>query len=299
MAAPIATDPSDISRLRVMQRSDPDAAIRAVAQEFETLLAQQMLQAMRNVSFGDDGSGAHAGTYRQMLDGQLARSLTQGRGLGLADQLVAQLRGAPAQAGAVAADKTDMATPVRSSRPALRAPQAAATVPSGPVAPRNAVAEGPLARARSFVEQVLPYARSAAERLGVPVRAVIAHAALESGWGAHAPGDNFFGIKADASWRGARAALPTQEFEGGRMHGRVEPFRRYEGAAQAFDDYAAFLQRNPRYREALQQTDGPRFLNAVARAGYATDPAYADKLSRVYHSPLLDAALATEREQML
>jgi flagellar protein FlgJ len=269
-----------------------ESALHAVAKQFETLLAQQMLSSMRNVSFGDDGLGAHGGHYREMLDQQMAKALTQGKGLGVADQLVAQMRAAGLiQATPTAADKPDMTAlqlPSRGSMAARRPVEA----PTAPAAPVGNVGEGVAARISGFVERVMPYARAAAEALGVPVRAVVAHAALESGWGRHAPGDNFFGIKADARWNGAQAVRATQEFEGGRMVDARERFRSYEGASQAFDDYARFLQQNPRYREALARgEDGPAFLRGIAEAGYATDPDYADKLRRIHDSPHLDAAL--------
>ena len=286
-ATPLHTDLSGLSALRHQAARDPDAALHKAAQQFEALLTQQMLSAMRATSFGDDGAGKHGATYRQMLDGQLAQTLaSSGRGLGIAEALVAQLRGSRAQGESMDADNVAMNLPserIRAQRPAVA--EAAQTAPA--VRAVESVDE----RVQAFVERILPHAERAAAALGVPVRAVIAHAALESGWGAHAPGDNFFGIKAHTSWSGSASQRATLEFDGTALRPQHESFRNYSGVGAAFGDYVDFLRSNPRYSEALQSRDGLAFLQRVAEAGYATDPDYAQKLERVFRSPFLDAAL--------
>ncbi|WP_434654705.1 flagellar assembly peptidoglycan hydrolase FlgJ [Chromobacterium violaceum] len=140
---------------------------------------------------------------------------------------------------------------------------------------------------QAFVEEMLPHAQAAAARLGVTPDLVLAHAALESGWGRKplTRGDggnshNLFGIKADARWRGEVAASLTTEFIHGQKQSRVEPFRAYPDYRAAFDDYADLLASNPRYRAALGVGgDARAFAEALARGGYATDPDYAGKLA--------------------
>jgi flagellar protein FlgJ len=111
---------------------------------------------------------------------------------------------------------------------------------------------------------------------------VAAHAALESGWGRHAPGNNMFGIKAGSNWQGAVQALATMEVEDDVAHTRNERFRGYGDMAGSFEDYAGMLLDNPRYRRALNTgSDAQAFAQALQAGGYATDPAYADKLGRV------------------
>lgn len=135
---------------------------------------------------------------------------------------------------------------------------------------------------QAFLEAIRPHAEAAAARLGVAPELVAAHAALESGWGRHAPGNNMFGIKAGASWQGTVQALATMEVEDGVAHGRNERFRGYGDVAGAFEDYAGLLLDNPRYRRALNTgSDAQAFAHALQAGGYATDPAYADKLGRV------------------
>ncbi|WP_342120982.1 glycoside hydrolase family 73 protein, partial [Pseudoduganella sp. OTU4001] len=132
------------------------------------------------------------------------------------------------------------------------------------------------------LEAIRPHAEAAAARLGVAPELVAAHAALESGWGRHAPANNMFGIKAGGSWQGAAQALHTMEVEDGVPVARKERFRSYGDLAGAFDDYAGLLLDNPRYQRALNTgSDAHAFAQALQAGGYATDPGYADKLGRV------------------
>ncbi|MEQ9010677.1 flagellar assembly peptidoglycan hydrolase FlgJ [Algiphilus sp.] len=154
----------------------------------------------------------------------------------------------------------------------------------------NSVADSST-RAKNFVMNLLPEATVAARELGVPVRAILAHAALETGWGDKAPGNNYFGIKTHGSWSGAATTRQTLEYEGGAFRTSYAAFREYSSLSSGFGDYVAFLRSNPRYATAIATSSGEAFLQGVADAGYATDPDYAAKLKAVYKSPLLDAAL--------
>ncbi len=148
----------------------------------------------------------------------------------------------------------------------------------------EAIAEGsvPNEAQQAFLAAIRPHAEAAAARLGVAPELVAAHAALESGWGRHAPGNNMFGIKAGGNWQGAVQALDTLEVEDGVAHARNERFRGYGDLAGSFEDYAGLLLDNPRYRRALNTgSDAQAFAHALQAGGYATDPAYADKLGRV------------------
>lgn len=154
----------------------------------------------------------------------------------------------------------------------------------------------------AFVDAILPHARAAAQKLGVPAKVLVAQSALETGWGKHLPVDaqgranyNFFGIKADSSWQGAQQTVNTLEFEGGAMVARKAAFRTYDSVASSFNDFVQFLQENPRYRQALSTKGDPdAFARALQKAGYATDPQYADKLIAIMHSGRIpDAAPAS------
>jgi flagellar protein FlgJ len=141
---------------------------------------------------------------------------------------------------------------------------------------------------QQFLASIKPWAEETAAKLGVSAELVSAHAALESGWGQlplrGAAGDtnNLFGLKAGGNWRGAVAAASTTEFEHGAMLRKTEKFRSYPDAASAFRDYADMLTSNPRYQAALNTGgDARAFASGLAQGGYATDPNYADKLSKI------------------
>jgi flagellar protein FlgJ len=142
---------------------------------------------------------------------------------------------------------------------------------------------------QAFLERIAPWAREAADKLGVAPELVSAHAALESGWGQHpirtaagADSHNLFGVKAGAGWDGAVSETATTEYVGGAALATTARFRAYPDQASAFRDYADLLLANPRFRGALGAgANAQAFAQGLARGGYATDPAYADKLARV------------------
>ena len=138
-----------------------------------------------------------------------------------------------------------------------------------------------------FIERMWPHAQAAADELGVDPRTLIAHAALETGWGKYVPCNpdgscsfNLFGIKAGSRWQGDTVAVNTVEFEDGVAVRRHENFRAYNSPADSFRDYAALIKNNPRYVHALGAgDDAGKFATALQRGGYATDPNYAQKLT--------------------
>lgn len=137
-----------------------------------------------------------------------------------------------------------------------------------------------------FSQTIAPYAKDAARKLGTEPAILIAQAALETGWGAHViPGEsgassnNIFGIKATNRWQGDASQVTTLEFLGGRPINTKASFRRYPDIKSAFDDYVNFVTNNPRYSKALARaSDGDSYIRELAKAGYATDPKYAEKI---------------------
>jgi len=151
---------------------------------------------------------------------------------------------------------------------------------------------------REFVNRVWPHAVEAAKNLGVPPHFLVAHAALESGWGKseirRADGSssyNVFGIKAGRSWQGASVEVPTTEYVDGVAQTVREKFRAYGSYSEAFQDYASLLRNNSRFSGALGQQDGTQFARSLQQSGYATDPNYADKLGRIIGGATLRQAL--------
>ncbi|WP_050407357.1 glycoside hydrolase family 73 protein [Massilia sp. NR 4-1] len=140
-----------------------------------------------------------------------------------------------------------------------------------------------------FLASIRPWAAEAGERLGVAPDIVAAHAALESGWGQRplrlpggADSNNLFGIKAGGQWQGDSNPARTTEYEGGVAMKKVERFRSYPDQGAAFRDYASLLLENPRYQKALNAGNNARaFAQGLVQGGYATDPGYAEKLTRL------------------
>jgi flagellar protein FlgJ len=184
---------------------------------------------------------------------------------------------------------------------ALKSPRAAADTPV------SSAAEAPgFDSPESFVRELWPHVKQVARELGVEVRAILAQAALETGWGRHIPAGqdgrtsfNLFGIKADGRWSGDAVSKPTIEFDNGIPRRETARFRAYGSVAESVSDYLDFLRDNPRYDALGREGGSPRaFAESLARAGYATDPDYAVKIDRVAGSePMTRALEAIERAE--
>ena len=144
------------------------------------------------------------------------------------------------------------------------------------------------AHARAFIDRIGAPARAAARASGVPAELIIAQAALETGWGQRripaADGrdsHNLFGIKAGAEWNGAVTEVRTHEYIDGKRQVQTARFRVYPSYEQAFTDYARLIARSPRYAAVRSAPDAHAAARALQQGGYATDPAYADKLGAI------------------
>jgi len=139
---------------------------------------------------------------------------------------------------------------------------------------------------REFVDRMAPAAEYASAQSGVPAKLILSQAALESGWGRReilrpdgSTSHNLFGIKS-TGWKGRSVQTVTTEYEGGRKLHKHASFRAYDSYEEAFEDYARMLSTNPRYTKALSTArNAEQFAQGLQRAGYATDPHYARKLS--------------------
>lgn len=277
-AASLYSDTSGLTSLKKAAAAHDPTALREAARQFESLFTRMMLKSMRDASPGDSMfDSQETNFYRDMYDDQLAVHLSSGKGMGLADMLVQQLaRSAIGQSGTEASVAT------------AADPLATAKVDSSGAAASTAVT-GIANSPEQFVQKMLPYAQEAAAKLGVDPRTLIAHAALETGWGRSVPtaadgtaSNNLFGIKAGSQWSGDAVASRTLEFEDGIPVSKMERFRAYATPAQSFEDYATLLSSSARYAEARDTgSDFAAFADALQQGGYATDPAYAQKLSAV------------------
>ncbi|MGB7241018.1 MAG: glucosaminidase domain-containing protein [Sulfitobacter sp.] len=133
-----------------------------------------------------------------------------------------------------------------------------------------------------FIQAMMPHAMRVSQQTGLDPRIIIAQAAQETGWGKHAPGNNYFGIKSHGKPGGNSFA--TNEVVNGQTVRINDSFRGYDGMGDSVDGYAQFLQENPRYRDMLSAPDLEGQLAALGKSGYATDPNYANSVGSIAHS---------------
>jgi len=322
------TDFNQFTGLRAAANNRDPAALREVASQFEALFLQSMLKSMRDASMGDSlfGESDQMDMYQGMLDQQLSLEMASGSGVGLADMLVRQLgnadadhesqrsrdyplsgssRGYPAAPHKARAESAISSS--RAMKPGASGPeqigartarlQEHSELPQHSTGPRKVLPDW--SDPESFAREIWPHAERAARRLDVAPEAIVAQAALETGWGQHVMPDergessfNLFGIKAHGGWQGEQVSRRTLEFENGVPRPQTARFRAYSNVAATFSDYAEFLTDNPRYRAVSGHGDDVAgFANALQSAGYATDPQYANKITRVLESPTMQSVI--------
>lgn len=271
----LAMDAQGLDKLRLQAKQSPDQALKTAAQQFEQVFLNMMLKSMREAT-PQEGmfDSEQTKMFTGMLDQQLAQSISSGHGMGLADVMVRQLSNSSLTVDA-----------------ALR-PQAP-TLPSANPAIKNAVPSAYNENfQQDFVQKLMPHAQQASATTGIPAHLMVGQAALESGWGRReikmpdgSNSHNLFGIKAGANWQGKVTEVMTTEYHNGVANKQVEKFRAYDSYAEAFKDYASTLSKNPRYSEVVRPgNDAREFSQALQKAGYATDPNYAEKLNKVINS---------------
>jgi flagellar protein FlgJ len=249
---PSIFDQSALANIKRQVRSNDPAALKAAAQQFEAMFLQMVLKSMRDATpkeglFDNDQTRL----YEALLDQQMSQVLAARGGTGLAKIIESQL-----------------------SRHASPPTEAGADATVG-----------------GFIEKMMPHAAEASRTSGIPARYIVGQAALETGWGQSEPrgadgqpSHNLFGIKAGSNWNGPTVEATTTEYVDGVARKRTERFRAYGSYAEAFKDYANLLTGNPRYAEAIGSSDAAGFARGLARGGYATDPAYAEKLTRIINA---------------
>jgi flagellar protein FlgJ len=256
-----------LASLRSAAAQDPQRAVKEAAKQFEALFMQELMKSMRQATMASrllDNEGTKLGT--EMMDTEFAgkmSGLPGGLAAAIERQLSRQMSSAVDAPRAV--NRTTQTTPLR-----------------------------PPASAGEFVSMHGDAAKRAEQATGIPATFMVAQAAHETGWGKKqirtADGSNsfnLFGIKATADWKGPVARITTTEYVDGRPRKLTQSFRVYSSYEESFADYARLMRTSPRYREVVARADDARqFAQGLQRAGYATDPAYAEKLGRVINTTL-------------
>lgn len=290
-SAALYSDFGNLASLRTQARQDAGGSLHEVASQFESLFVQMMLKSMREATMEGGLFDSNAlDSYEQMYDQQLAVELSRHGGIGLAEVIVEQLRSdkaTPASGGeappALSLQPEAGSAPVSLEAYRARALPTRTAMPAAQVEETEPATE--VATPGGFLQAFATPARRAAAELGVDASVLLAQAALETGWGRHVAADhrgsshNLFNIKAGPGWDGPTVRVPTLEYRDGVAVRETAEFRAYGSADEAFSDYVSLIGGSPRYETALEHAaDAPRYLQELQRAGYATDPAYADKI---------------------
>jgi len=274
----LAADANSLGKLKFQAGKDSPAAIRETAKQFESLFMRELIKSMREATMKSgmlDNPGSDLGT--DLLDQQFAVQMS-GQPGGLSDLIAAQLS---RQMGVAVPDGALNAGP-------LTAPPMSTLQKSSSLAAYSASAVKPTSSQSQFVERHTAAAIRIEKESGIPASYMVGQAGHETGWGKHnirlrdgTSSHNLFGIKAGAGWTGKVAEVTTTEYVNGVAEKRVAKFRAYASSDESFRDYARLITQSPRYAQVTQQTGSAHaFATSLQKAGYATDPHYAAKLSR-------------------
>jgi flagellar protein FlgJ len=287
----LAADAQSLAHLKMEAGKSTPAAIKETAKQFESLFMRELIKSMREATAKSgllDSPGADLGT--DLLDQQYAVQMS-GQPGGLSDLIAQQLTrqlGVQNSSEPTPAKTTDTTELFGAPAPVLKStPELARTV-----VPKSS--RGPTEVQANFVRQHSEVANKVEKATGIPASFMLGQAGHETGWGQFqikmkggAPSYNLFGIKAGPGWSGKVAEVTTTEYVDGVPQKRVAKFRAYDSYEDSFRDYSRLINESPRYAKARLQTSSPQaFASGLQKAGYATDPDYAAKLSRAINTTL-------------
>jgi flagellar protein FlgJ len=280
----LAADARSLNNLKMQAGLKTPEAIKEAAKQFESLFMRELIKSMREATMKSgmlDSPGGDLGA--DLLDQQFSVQMS-GRPGGLSDLIAKQLTRQMESANPGNAE-----LPVKPAAAPISALNKAASLAA--YGAQNPASAGTHKQA-GFVAMHTETAAKVAKSSGIPSSYMLGQAGHETGWGKHeikqadgSPSFNLFGIKAGASWTGRVAEITTTEFINGTARKTVAKFRAYDSYEASFKDYAQLITKSPRYAQASQQTGSPMaFATSLQKAGYATDPDYAAKLSRAIHT---------------
>ncbi len=273
----LAADASSLNKLKLQAGQSSPAAIKETAKQFESLFMRELIKSMREATMKSgmlDSPGANLGT--DLLDQQFAVQMS-GQPGGLSELIAAQL------SRQMGVSPADTATSGKNAALPLSSLQRASSLSAyGKNLP------APTLNQSNFVARHTEAAIRIEKETGIPASYMVGQAGHETGWGQHEikmrggkSSYNLFGIKADPSWKGKVAEVTTTEYVNGVAEKRVAKFRAYDSYDESFRDYSRMITQSPRYAKASQETGSAfAFASSLQKAGYATDPNYATKLSR-------------------
>lgn len=302
-------DQNSLSSVKGMGRKNDPEALREISKKFEAMFVQQMLKSMRdaNAVFGEDNvfSSKETEFHQEMMDQQMVLNLTSGEGIGLAKTMFQQMQKLYGHPVAPGAESDSIKTLERNLRPLSITPFGPSIKPLASALNETSVRTGTKTAVaqtqEEFLTKMKPYAEKAAAELNVGTDVLLAQAALETGWGKHLIHDtqgnnsfNIFNIKA-MGWQGKSVTVNTLENKQGVTQQERAGFRQYDDYAQSFADYVSLIKNNTRYKDALAVgDDSAAYAEALQKAGYATDPDYADKIKNLLNSDSIRSVVAAD-----
>ena len=285
----LAADAQSLGNLKMEAGKGSPESIKETAKQFESLFMRELIKSMREASPKSgmlDNAGTDLGT--DLLDQQFAVQMS-GQPGGLSDLIAQQLTRQSAPAQTVPAGRPVEVTPTAHTphAPVSVAKSAVLTAAAAPKLTPAPTRPATLNQA-DFVKKHSDAANKVERASGIPASYMLGQAGHETGWGKFeikqkggAPSFNLFGIKAGAGWTGKVAEVTTTEYVNGVARKQVAKFRAYDSYEDSFKDYARLITESPRYANAKAQTGSAyAFASGLQKAGYATDPDYALKLSR-------------------
>jgi len=276
------TDIQGLTSLKGKLKNNTHLARKEVAQQFESLMVQMMLKSMRsaNKAFTDgEGHSDAFDIYQDLFDKQISLSTS---GLGLAKQIESYLKRISPEPAEENSDSGSINDQIRLK------PEA--TVQKSPHTEKQSGTNPLFNSSSEFVQKLWSFAKSAADKLGLNPKVLLAQAALETSWGKSIVSHpekgttyNLFNIKADQGWHKNRTETYTLEEKDGIFKKEKAAFRAYNSFEESFNDYVHFIKSNPRYTKAREYAHDPvRYLQQLQEANYATDQHYAEKILNIY-----------------
>lgn len=269
-----------------------ESKLKKAADEFESIFIAKLIHEMQASHLGPSLSGGvGSSVYRSLLDRQLAIKMASRDPFGIAKLLIEQLGGTP--------PNSDVSPAVNlGAPPALPVPPSPGSRQAVRVAGTETSSTFLLKQARGFAKRLMPSLVVAAGELGTSPRALLAQAALETGWGAHQPrthggagSHNVFGVKAGSDWSGPVAKDATKEYINGRLVNKSADFRVYSDVKGAVKDFVNVVEQMTSTLPRVAHLGAKGWGLLMQRIGYATDPQYASKIEAVATSPVMHAAL--------
>jgi flagellar protein FlgJ len=264
----LAADSKSLNALKFQAGEDTPGAIKETAKQLESLFMRELIKSMREATQKSGLLDSSAGDMStDLLDQQLSVTMS-GQPGGLSAAIERQL--------SRQITKPDGTTVGGTAKISSATPSSAAPIKPGTPAQT------------SFVQRHNEAATNVEKTSGIPASFMLGQAGHETGWGRSeirnrdgSTSFNLFGIKAGAGWTGKTTTVTTTEYINGEAKKISAKFRAYDSYEDSFKDYAKLINESPRYAEASKKTGSSlAFASELKRAGYATDPQYATKLSR-------------------